>query len=51
LIRPQELKDWTHEAGLEFVRLASLMYNPFTRTFKVAAGKEDVNYMAHFIKK
>lgn len=51
LIRPQELKDWTHEAGLEFVRLASLMYNPFTRTFKVAAGKEDVNYMAHFAKK
>lgn len=51
LIRPQELKDWTQEAGLEFVRLASLMYNPFTRTFKVAAGKEDVNYMAHFIKK
>jgi 2-polyprenyl-6-hydroxyphenyl methylase/3-demethylubiquinone-9 3-methyltransferase len=51
LIRPQELKDWTHEAGLEFVRLASLMYNPFTRTFKVAAGKEDVNYMAHFVKK
>jgi len=27
------------------------MYNPFTRKFKVAAGKEDVNYMAHFIKK
>lgn len=51
LIRPQELKDWAHEAGLEFVRLASLMYNPFTRTFKVAAGKEDVNYMAHFVKK
>ncbi len=51
LIRPQELKDWTREAGLEFMRLASLMYNPFTRTFKVAAGREDVNYMAHFIKK
>ncbi len=51
LIRPQELKDWACEAGLEFVRLASLMYNPFTRKFKVAAGKEDVNYMAHFVKK
>ncbi len=51
LIRPRELKDWTREAGLEFVRLASLMYNPFTGTFKAAAGKEDVNYMAHFIKK
>ncbi|MBI3152140.1 MAG: bifunctional 2-polyprenyl-6-hydroxyphenol methylase/3-demethylubiquinol 3-O-methyltransferase UbiG [Chloroflexi bacterium] len=51
LIRPTELKNWNREAGLDFVRLASLMYNPFTRTFKVAAGKEDVNYMAHFIKK
>ena len=51
LIRPQELKNWAQENGLEFVRLASLMYNPFTRKFKVAEGKEDVNYMAHFIKK
>ena len=51
LIRPIELKKWNREAGLEFVRLASLMYNPFTRKFKVAADKEDVNYMAHFAKK
>jgi 2-polyprenyl-6-hydroxyphenyl methylase / 3-demethylubiquinone-9 3-methyltransferase len=51
LIRPQELKAWACEAGLEFVRIASLMYNPFTKRFKVAAGKEDVNYMVHFIKK
>ena len=50
LIRPDELKAWARESGLEFVRLASLMYNPFTRKFKVADGKEDVNYMAHFIK-
>lgn len=51
LIRPHELKRWAQGVGLEFVRLASLMYNPFTRRFKVAAGKEDVNYMAHFVKK
>ena len=51
LIRPAELKAWARESGLEFVRLSSLMYNPFTRKFKVADGKEDVNYMAHFIKK
>lgn len=50
LIRPHELKCWTHQAGLEFVSLASLMYNPITRTFKLAADKEDVNYIAHFIK-
>ena len=51
LIRPGELKNWNREAGLEFSRLASLMYNPFNRTFKVAMHKEDVNYMAHFAKK
>ena len=51
LIRPRELKNWAEENSLEFSRLSSLMYNPFTRKFKVAAGKEDVNYMAHFIKK
>ncbi|MGC1376520.1 MAG: bifunctional 2-polyprenyl-6-hydroxyphenol methylase/3-demethylubiquinol 3-O-methyltransferase UbiG [Anaerolineales bacterium] len=50
LIRPAELKAWALESGLAFVRLSSLMYNPFTRKFKVADGKEDVNYMAHFIK-
>ncbi len=51
LIRPGELKNWNREAGLEFVRLASLMYNPITRRWKVAADKEDVNYMAHFAKR
>jgi len=51
LIRPQELKDWSHNHGLEFARLASLMYNPLTGKFKVAHNKEDVNYMVHFIKK
>ena len=51
LIRPQELRLWSQKNSLEFARLASLMYNPFTRKFKVAPNKEDVNYMAHFIKK
>jgi 2-polyprenyl-6-hydroxyphenyl methylase/3-demethylubiquinone-9 3-methyltransferase len=51
LIQPQELKNWAQEKGLEFVMLASLMYNPLTRKFKVAQDKEDVNYMVHFIKK
>ena len=49
LIRPGELKHWTQESGLEFRRLASLIYNPFTGIFKVAK-KEDNNYMVHFVK-
>lgn len=51
LIRPSELKNWAQNHGLEFSRIASLIYNPFTRRFKVAAGTADVNYMVHFIKK
>jgi 2-polyprenyl-6-hydroxyphenyl methylase/3-demethylubiquinone-9 3-methyltransferase len=50
LIRPRELKKWAEGNGLEFSRISSLIYNPFTRKFKVTAGKEDVNYMAHFIQ-
>ena len=51
LIRPQELKSRAQENGLELIRLSSLIYNPFTRKFKVVEGKEDVNYMMHFIKR
>lgn len=49
LIRPSELKLWSQHSGLEFRRLASLIYNPFTRKFKVV-DKEDNNYFMHFIK-
>jgi len=51
LIRPEELKVWNQTSGLEFSRFASLIYNPFTKKFKVAADIVDVNYMAHFTKK
>ena len=51
LIRPSELKNWAQAWGLEFSRIASLIYNPFTGKFKVDAGREDVNYMVHFVKK
>jgi len=51
LIRPIELKNWAESCGLEFSRIASLIYNPFTGKFRVDAGREDMNYMAHFIKK
>lgn len=50
LIRPHELRLWVQESGLRFSRLASLIYNPLTRRFKVVPGREDVNYMAHFIR-
>lgn len=51
LIRPRELRRWAQASGLEFTAIASLLYNPLTRRFRVAPGKADVNYMACFIKK
>jgi 2-polyprenyl-6-hydroxyphenyl methylase/3-demethylubiquinone-9 3-methyltransferase len=50
LIRPEELKCWAAGCNLAFIRIASLVYNPLTGKFKLAAHKEDVNYMAQFIK-
>lgn len=50
-IRPQELKRWALAANLDFASSASLIYNPFTDTCKVARDKEDINYIMHFTKK
>jgi len=49
LIRPDELRKWGAQNGLEFQSIASLIYNPFNKTFKVKSV-EDNNYMAHFVK-
>ncbi len=50
LIRPAELRQWSQAAGLTHLRSASLMFNPLTKRFKVAEGKEDVNYMMSYVK-
>ncbi len=51
LIQPQELIAWGEKNGMEFTRIASLMYNPFTRGFKLDDYKADVNYLAQFTKR
>lgn len=50
LIRPDEMRQWASAAGLEFQAVSSLMYNPVTRNFRTASGREDINYMAWFRK-
>jgi 2-polyprenyl-6-hydroxyphenyl methylase / 3-demethylubiquinone-9 3-methyltransferase len=50
LIRPDELRAWTAASGLAGEGSASLMYNPLGKRFRVAHGREDVNYMACFRK-
>lgn len=49
LIRPAELRSWAASSGLAFVSSASMLYNPFTRRFKLGIV-EDVNYLMHFTK-
>lgn len=51
LVTPEEMRRWAAAARLEFEAVASLMYNPLSRRFRVAAGREDVNYMAAFRKR
>lgn len=48
LIKPVEMRRWAGAAGLELRAVASLMYNPLTRRFRVAPDREDINYMACF---
>lgn len=50
LIKPSELTKWAETYDLHFDQVASLMYNPFLDRFKVAYNKEDVNYMARFMR-
>ncbi|SOJ56825.1 Ubiquinone biosynthesis O-methyltransferase [Mycobacterium simulans] len=50
LIRPAELIAWNRINGLDFLRFASLIYNPLTRKFKLAPDIADINYLAHFTK-
>lgn len=50
LVRPDELRAWAADCGLRHVASDSLMYNPLARSFRVAAGREDVNYMACFTR-
>jgi 2-polyprenyl-6-hydroxyphenyl methylase/3-demethylubiquinone-9 3-methyltransferase len=50
LIRPEELRQWVGEAGLDFESYASLVYHPFKRTFSLALEQVDINYLMHFTR-
>ena len=47
LIKPAELRNWAGAAGLEFVDLCGLHYNPFLKRYTLG-GNIHVNYLAHF---
>ena len=45
-IRPSELRQWAHAAGLRVVDLAGLDYDPFSRKTQLTADAS-VNYLMH----
>jgi len=46
-IKPSEMDQWTRKAGLNVKAMTGLVYNPFTKTYKLDPGDVDVNYMMH----
>ena len=48
LIRPSEMDAAARRAGLTLQRLTGMVYNPFTRKYRLEAGGLSVNYLAAF---
>lgn len=44
-VRPSELAGWVRENGLMIQEMTGLVYNPFTRTYRLDPQDVDVNYM------
>jgi 2-polyprenyl-6-hydroxyphenyl methylase/3-demethylubiquinone-9 3-methyltransferase len=47
-VRPAELAGFARRAGLDLAETIGLVYNPFSRTFRLERGDTDVNYLAAF---
>jgi len=48
-IRPSEMESWARESGLQMTDITGLVYNPFTREYRLHKDVS-VNYMACFHK-
>lgn len=47
LIRPSELANWIREAGLEVNHISGMVYNPFTKTYRLDPSDVSINYLVH----
>lgn len=47
-VRPAELAGYARCAGCDTIEITGLAYNPLARTFSLAPGDTDVNYLAAF---
>ncbi len=46
-IRPSELNNWIRGAGLQAQAITGMVYNPFTKQYKLKESDIDVNYLVH----
>ena len=46
-IRPSELMNWVRAAGLQPQGMTGMVYNPFTKQYKLKDSDIDVNYLVH----
>ena len=44
-IRPSELANWSREADLQVNQMTGLLFNPFTKKYRLSDSDMDVNYM------
>ncbi len=49
-IRPSELAAWARQAGLQWVEITGMTYNPITKKYKLNPNDVDVNYLVHTTK-
>ncbi|WIO73309.1 bifunctional 2-polyprenyl-6-hydroxyphenol methylase/3-demethylubiquinol 3-O-methyltransferase UbiG [Porticoccaceae bacterium LTM1] len=46
-IRPSELGSWIRDAELKLEHMTGMVYNPFTKTYRLDPRDVDVNYLVH----
>lgn len=46
-IKPSELAGWARKAGLDWLEITGMTYNPFTKKYKLTKNDVDVNYLVH----
>lgn len=49
-IKPSELDSWLRKAGLTTHDMTGLVYNPFTKAYRLDNSDVDVNYIVHSMK-
>lgn len=49
-IQPAEMDQWAREAGLEFIHLTGMTYNPLTKRYRLKESDVDVNYLMAYGK-